>query len=78
MAVAHSWVAERARAWGRRMRVSHAPTGASEEAPIRLAVIGVILRRLYRTWATADDSGVAGTRTGWEAPAGLCEPRQTV
>ena len=50
--VAHRWVVERTFAWlvkCRRLRASYEATEASEEALIRLAMIGVMLRRLCRT-----------------------------
>lgn len=49
--VAHRWVVERTFAWlvkCRRLRASYERTVASEEALIRLAMIGVMLRRLCR------------------------------
>ena len=50
--VAHRWIVERTCAWlarCRRLRASYERTVASEEALIRLAMIGVMLRRWRRT-----------------------------
>jgi len=49
--VAHRWVVERTFAWlakCRRLRAAYEATVASEEALIRLAMLGVMLRRLCR------------------------------